>query len=149
MTAVLKGNYIFVRPGEKMFEVASNFTNYVELGVRGVTTYYLEARVENNEFLVNGTLLDRSGKIVCQVANNFPEGAGCHKEMTHQGYRIRSEAGDLLLGIEAAGDVCRLKGTIYAETGDIVAQDSGDDFLIHRGPAVLGRSGNARGFVIG
>jgi len=149
MPAVMKGNYIFVRPGEKMFGVASNFTNYLELGVRGVTAYYLEAKIENNEFLINATLLDHSGKSACEVANNFPEGSGCRKEMTPQGYRICNQAGDLLLGIEVTGDVCLLKGTVYGPNGDIIAQDQADEFLVYRGPAVLGRSGGSRGIVLG
>ena len=145
----MRGNYIFVRGGEKMFKVASNFTNYVELGVRGVTPYYLEARIEGDEFLVNATLLDRNGKIACQVANSFPEGAECRKDMTPQGYLIRDRSGDVLLGMEVSGKVCLLRGTIYGADGDVVAQDRADDFLVFRGPAVLGKSGRACGIVLG
>ena len=33
MPVFMRGNYIFVEPGRKCFEVSSNFTNYLELGI--------------------------------------------------------------------------------------------------------------------
>lgn len=148
MSVVMKGNYIFVQPGQKCFRVASNLTNYLELGVKGVTAYYLEGRIEVGEFLVNATLLDPTGRKACQIINNFPEGPGCRKEMTKNGYSILSHSGELLLGIEATGDVCSLKGRIYDSTGVVVARDEQDDFLIFRGPAVLGKSNGSLGIVL-
>lgn len=148
MSVVMKDNYIFVRPGQKCYRVASNFTNYLEVGVKGVTTYYLEARIADDQFLINASLLDSSGKKACEIVNSFPEGAACRREMTPHGYRIVSQSADLLLGIEAKDDVCSLKGTIYDGSGGTVAQDQDDDFLIYRGPAVLGRSNGSRGIVL-
>ena len=148
MSIVMTGNYIFVQGGEKAFKVASNFTNYLELGAQGITGYYLEARVENNEFLINATLLDPRGEIVCRIVNNFPERPECRKEMTPNGYRITSVSGELLLGIEAHGNVCLLRGRVYETNGGIVAEDKGDDFLVYHGPAVLGKSGTSLGIVL-
>lgn len=148
MSVLMKGNYIFVQPGQKCFRVASNLTNYLELGVKGVTEYYLEGRIETGEFLVNAALLDATGRKACEVANNFPQGPDCRKEMTRNGYRVLSHSGELLLGIEANGDVCSVKGRIYDNTGVIVARDEGDDFLVFRGPAVLGKSNGSLGIVL-
>jgi hypothetical protein len=148
MSVLMTGNFIFVRPGEKMFKVASNFTNYLELGAQGVTGYYLEAKIEKGDFLINATLLDAQGKIPCRIVNNFPERSGCRKDMTPHGFRIFSSSGQLLLAVEAPAEVCFLRGSIYDEKGEIVAQDVGDDFLIYHGPAVLGKSGNSLGIVL-
>lgn len=149
MSVVMKGNYIFVRPGEKAFKVASNYTNYLELGARGITDYYLEARVGNGEFLINATLLDLHGKVSCRIVQNFPDKSECRKEMTPYGYRMLSSSDELLLGIEARENICLLRGTIYDGKGGIVAQDKEDDFLIYHGPAILGKSGSSLGIVLG
>ena len=37
-------SYIFTSPGEKAFLVSLNYVNYIELGKKGVTAYYLEAK---------------------------------------------------------------------------------------------------------
>ncbi|MBI4601107.1 MAG: hypothetical protein HY721_04015 [Planctomycetes bacterium] len=150
MSVALKGNYICVQPGQKAFKVASNFTNYLELGVAGATDYYLEAWVEGGEVFINATLVDPQAKSFCRVVNNFPERSSCRREMTRQGYRILSQSGQHLLGIEldVSTNVCHLRGTIYDAKGNVIAQDDGDDFLIHHGPAILGRSGQARGIVL-
>jgi hypothetical protein len=151
MSVALKGNYIFVQPGQTAFKVASNFTNYLELGVAGATDYYLEARIEGEEVLINAVLVDPQSKSTCRVVNNFPERSSCRREMTPHGYRILSPSGELLLGIEldVRTRVCHLRGTVYDAKGNVIARDDGDDFLIHHGPAVLGRSGQSRGIVLG
>ncbi len=148
MSVVMTGNYIFVQPGQRCFRVASNLTNYLELGVRGATEYYLECRIDAGDFVINATLLDRAGRKVCDILNNFPQGPDCRKEMTRNGYRILGRSEDLLLGIEATGDICSLKGTVYGNGGAIIAEDRGEDFLIFRGPAVLGKSNGSLGIVL-
>jgi len=55
MPVFMRGNYIFVEPGRKCFEVSSNFTNYLELGIQGITKYYLEAKIEN-DYMKNTSL---------------------------------------------------------------------------------------------
>ena len=148
MSVTLIGNYMFVRPGEKAFKVASNFTNYIELGAKGITHYYLEGKVEGDEFVINASLLDVQGKASCHIVNNFPQGSGCTKDMTPNGYRILSEAGELILAIEVDDKICLLRGTIYDSVGGIVARYQDEDFLVFQGPAVLGKSGSARGIVL-
>jgi hypothetical protein len=144
----MSGNYIFVQRGRKAFKVASNFMNYLELGAQGLTGYYIEARVENDEFLINAILLSPRGEVCCSIVNNFPKQPNCRKEMTPTGYRIVDGSDQLLFGIDVVGSVCRLRGTIYDGSGGIVAQDKGDDFLVFHGPAILGKSGNSLGIVL-
>jgi len=147
MPIFMKGNYIFVEPGRKCFEISSNFTNYLELGVENITKYYLEAKIEDNEFKISGILLDKDGNILCCLKDNFVESSeGCNKEMTSQGYRIKNKNGNTVFEIRAENDlVCHLKGTIYGESGKIIAQDKRGDFIILKGPAIIGKSGNAIG----
>lgn len=151
MPVVMGGNYIFVQPGEKCFEVSTNYTNYIELGVREVTPYYLEARVEENEFKISGTLLDKSGHLLCIIRDNFIEASGgCGKEMTTSGYRIKDVSANTVFEIQAEDDlVCHLKGTIFGELGEVVAKDEGGAFLIFKGPAIIGKSGMSIGIRIG
>lgn len=147
MPVFMKGNYIFVEPGSKCFEISSNFTNYLELGIRGITRYYLEARIEDNEFQITGTLLDKNGEVICRLKDNFIETSrDCKKEMTPFGYRIRSEDDSVILDIQVEKDlICHLKGTIYGDSGEIVAQDKEGEFIILKGPAIIGKSGSAIG----
>ena len=148
MPVIMRDNYMFVLPGERAFKVTSNFTNYVELGAKGLTHYYLEGKVENDEFVINASLLDSQGKPSCHIVNNFPQGPGCRREMTPNGYRIVSDSGELVLAIEVRDSVCLLQGTVYDFNGRIVAQHMDQDFLVFQGPAVLGKSGSARGIVL-
>lgn len=148
MSVAIKNSYIFVEPGRKAFKVASNFTNYIELGIKEITEYYLEAKIENDSFVINAILLDSHGKSACRVVNNFPDRSNCRKEMTRNGYLIFSPSGELILGIEVQGAVCFLKGTIYDSKGRIVATEKENDFLIFQGPAVIGKIGSSLGIVL-
>lgn len=148
MTVLMKDNWIFAQPGQKVLRVASNFTNYLQLGTLGVTAYYLEAEATSNEFLLNGHLLRPDGTPLVHIANNLPEDDGVSREMTPHGYRFIDRHGEFLFGMEVEGDnVCVLRGKIYDEKGDVVAEDSGSDFLVYRGPAVIGKSDGAYGIV--
>lgn len=148
MSAVLKGNYVYVQPGQKAFKVASNYTNYIELGVRGLTPYYFEGRIENDEFVINATLLDQHGRTVCEIVNNFPQGEGCRKKMTPYGYVIADGQGNHLIEIRVEENICFLKGTVYGAGGEVIARDHNHDFLVYRGPLVLGKSGTSLGIVV-
>ncbi len=147
MPVFMKGNYIFVEPGRKCFEASSNFTNYLELGIRGITKYYLEAKIENDEFEVSGILLDKNGELLCRLKDNFIEAPeDCSKEMTPYGYRIKDRDGNTVFEIQVENDlICHLRGTIYGDSGEIVAQDREGEFVILKGPAIIGKSGNAIG----
>ena len=78
----MSGNYIFADPSKLSLRVASNYTNYVSLGVRGGDDYSLEAGVVNEEIVVNADLFDAAGKHVCVVRESFPEGERCNKGTT-------------------------------------------------------------------
>ena len=147
MPIFMKGNYIFVEPGRKSFKISSNFTNYLELGIQGITKYHLEAKIESDEFRISGVLLDKSSNVLCHLKDNFIKSSeDCNKEMTPYGYRIKDKNGNLVFKIQAKKDlICHLEGTIYGESGEIIAQDKEGDFIILKGPAIIGKSGNAIG----
>ncbi len=151
MTLEMKGNWIFARTGEKAFKVASNYTNYVEVGARNLTDYYLEARIESDGFTVDATLRGSNGREVCRVVRNFPTAQDCVRELTPRGYRIKTldQPTTILLELVAVANVCSIKTTIYDGKGRLIAGDVGDDFLIYQGPAILGKSGRRLGIVIG
>lgn len=148
MTVTMRGNFIFVEPGQKAYKVASNFTNYLELGLLGGTDYYLLARVETDEFLIDAQLHEPNSGAAVEIKDNFPVGEILPREMLPNGYRILDTRGELLIGIEVDGNICMIRGRISAVDGSIIAESSEDDFLIYRGPAVLGKSGEARGLVV-
>lgn len=147
MSVLMKDSYIFVQPGQKAFKIASNFTNYLEIGAKGITDFYLEAKVENDEFIFNAIIYDPKSKEYCRIINNFPEKSEFRKEMTLYGYNIFSKTGELLFGIEAQEEICYLKGKIYSANGEVVAEGKDNDYLIYRGPATIGKLGNSRGIV--
>ncbi|MFC1783011.1 hypothetical protein ACFL02_05445 [Planctomycetota bacterium] len=149
MSVTIKGNYFFVKPGQKAYKVASNFTNYLELGLNRISDYYLEAKIEKDEFVINALLLDKQGNPVCKIMNSDPGKTACRKEKTPKGYKFLNKAGEFLIGIETSeNNLCLLRGKIFDSNGQIVAEDVNDDFLIYHGPAVFGKSGNTRGMVI-
>jgi hypothetical protein len=150
MPIVMKGCYFFVQPGQKRFEISSNFANYLELGIQSITSYYLEAKIENDEFKISGTLLDRNGRVLCSLENNFIETSrGCSKEMTRYGYRIKNNEGDRIFEIRVEDNVCHLEGTIYSDLGEIIAQGKEGKFVILKGPAIIGKSNGSIGLKIG
>ena len=150
MSTMLKGNYIFVQRGQKAFKIASNITNYVELGVPGITDYHLEAKIEHDEFIINATLFNPNVKEPCRIVNSIPEKSDYQKVMTPHGYNFLDIGGELLLGIAVNEEnLCTLQGKIYDSSGRLIAEDKDSDFLIYHGPAVLGKSGSARGIFIG
>ena len=150
MSIIMRGCYFFVGPNNRRFQVSSNFTNYLELGINGITKYYLEAKIVNEEFLVVGTLLDKEGNTLCIMEDSFIKSSEKFiKEMTAHGYRILDENHNVIFEIQAMADlICHLKGTIYGDHGEIIAKDMGEDFIILKGPAILGKSGNSIGMKI-
>lgn len=146
MPIFMKGSYFFVRPGQKCFEISSNFSNYLEIGNRGVTEYYLEAKIDNDEFKISGTLLDEKGEILCTLDENFIEKSqGCTKEMTRNGYRIKDNDGNQIFEIRVEDNICRLQGTIYSKSGDIVAKAQEGNLVILKGPAIIGKANGSIG----
>lgn len=146
---ILSGNYIFTRPGQKCFEIASNFTNYIELGMRGITKYHLEAKIDDDEFKISGTLLDKKGMVKCILEENSVK-APCNKESINNGYGIKDKENNIILEIKIDNNnICHLKGIIYGDYGDMVAHDDEDHFMVTRGPVTIGKSGESIGIYIG
>ena len=148
----LRGNYIFVKPGEKAFLAASNFVNYIELGRPDSRGFYLLAEVEGGEFVVSARLFDEHGTKVAEIRrNNVIEGAAKLSFFPQGGYQVTDSQGRLLLRLALSGEpneTCVLQGKFYDETGELVAEGDEQDLRIYRAPAVLGKSGAARGIVI-
>jgi hypothetical protein len=149
MGVEMRGNYVFVERGEPAFEVASNFTNYIELGSPGGSGHYLEARMQNGQPTITADLRDSSGALVCRVVDSFPQSGSCRREMTPAGWRVLDAEGNLLLAVEAKENICYIRGVLHDSDGTKVAEGTGDTLLIYRGPAVIGKAGNARGIVLG
>lgn len=146
----LSGNYFFVGPGDKAFLVASNFTNYIEIGRPASDGFFLVGVIEEAEFVVSGRLFDEEGHPLCELDRNnlkhsdlrvqhFPEG----------GYEVTTSEGDLVirLALTENDKICILQGKFFNEDGELVA-DGENDLHIYKGPAVIGKSGSARGLVI-
>ena len=149
MPIVIRGSYFFVKPRQKRYEIASNFSNYIEIGERGITPYYLEAKIENDAFKISGTLLDATGEVLCTLENNFiSTSRDCTKEMTKFGYRIKNKQGTRMFEIRAENNVCHLEGAIYSSSGEIIAQSKEGVFVILKGPAIIGKSNGRIGIRI-
>jgi hypothetical protein len=150
MSLTISGSYFFVQPGEKCYKVASNYTNYLQLGVKGVTKYYFESKIVDDEFLISATLLDKEGKVACELSNNFiTEGKGCTKEMLPNGYRVLDKSREKIFEILVSEkNICELKGPIYDGDGNLIAKDENGNYLVFRGPAIIGRSDGAIGIKI-
>ena len=147
----LIGNYIFTSPGQKAFLVSSNYVNYLELGRKGVTDYYLEAKIEKGEFLVSGILYDSKGIPLCNIKENHLENieGNCVFELLEeQSYQV-VEHGDVIFRLFLKEpNICVLQGKFYDSGGNLIGEGDGDDFRIYKGPAVLGKSGNSLGIVL-
>ena len=149
MPVTMSNSYFFVQPGSKAFQVATNFTNYLELGTQSSEPdYYLEARINEDEFLIAAVLWEPNTGSLLRIVDNFPEGPAWSRQMLPNGWRIVDQTGKLMLGLEVEGQICHIRGKLTAKDGSIVAEDSNNDFLIHHGPAVIGRSGGAIGILI-
>jgi hypothetical protein len=145
----IKGSYFFVERGQKCFEIASNFSNYLEVGLKWITPYYLEAKIENDEFKISGILLGITGEMLCSLKDNFIEASkGGIKEMTQYGYRIKDTEGNSIFEIRVEGSVCHLEGTIYSDSREIIARGKEGTFVILRGPAIIGKSNGSIGIKI-
>lgn len=151
MAVIMRGNYFFVQPGAKCYKISSNFTNYFLLGIVNIGPYFLEAKIVEDEFAISGKLLNPQGKLSCNVENNFVTSTqNVAKEMTPSGYRLKEEdTGRMLLEMMVIEKgICLIKGIIYNENGNVVAEDKDQDFVIYSGPAIIGKSGNAIGLKI-
>src|SRR5438093_12707839 len=99
----MSGSYFFTDPSKLSLKIASNFTNYVSLGVPGSDDYFLEAEVRDSEVVVNAELFDASGNHVCNVRDSFPEGQNCEKNLLANGWTIIAK-GEQRLGVQLVSD---------------------------------------------
>ena len=153
MSVYLRGNFIFTSPGEKAFLVSSNFVNYLELGQRGLTDHYLEAQIRNGDFVVSGEIYDKRGQFLCRIRENNLEDIGgkCKFRWLKAGYEVIHEERGMIFTLTMMPErpnVCILKGKFYDSEGNLIAEGNQEDFVIYKGPAVIGKSGNARGIVL-
>ena len=147
---IIKGSYFFVNPNQKCYEISSNFANYLEIGTKNVTAYYLEAKIEEDSFKISGKLLNHNGEILCTLEDNFIETRrGCIKEMTKCGYRIKNNQGTQIFEINVENNICHLQGIIYSDSGEKVAEGNKITFLIFKGPAIIGKKNNSVGLKLG
>ena len=74
--------------------------------------------------------------------------------MSHEGkikrgkkwYDQRDRDGNLIFEIQVENDlICHVKGTIYGDSGKTIAQDREGEFVILKGPAIIGKSDTAIG----
>jgi hypothetical protein len=144
----MTGNYFYSQPGAKCFKVASNYANYVEIGVRGITDYYLEGRIEDGRFLINARLYDPETRQHLSIEDNVNSDTAFQLDATSTGYRVKNESGRVIFGIEVRVEECLLLGTIHDRDGSIIAEQRGDDFVVFHGPCTLGKEGASRGIVI-
>jgi hypothetical protein len=149
----ISGSYFFVKPGDRAFLVASNYTNYLELGRPLSKGFFLLARVEGKEFKVSARLFNAARQCLVELSDNrVVDPQGSRVEFRPRGgYDVFDAAGNPVLTLALTGDaghICVLRGRFFDENGELVAEGDGDDFRLYRGPAVIGRSGAARGIVI-
>ncbi len=148
MATVLGANRFFVEDQEPCYYVNSNLTNYFEVGARDETPYYLEARIEDGEYLIDAVLLIPGKPEPVRISRGRPVSQGFDQKITDTGYRIVDESDRVVLAAEDQGGYCLVDCTVYDEQGAVVAESRDDCFVIHRGPAIIGKKGNTRGIVM-
>jgi len=154
MSVRLSNNYIFVKPGQKAFLAASNYVNYLELGRKGLNDHYLKAEIKDDEFVVSGKLYDEKGTALCTIRENNLEDMASKCKLNwlrNGGYEVIHEERGQLLKIATMpeqSNICILQGKFYDSKGNLIAEGNDQDFVIYKGPAVLGKSGSALGIVL-
>lgn len=148
MALAMAHNRINVRAGDRAFIVASNLCDLLQIGAQD-TAYLLVAEMvgPDKEFLFNGRLFvpghDRPGTII----DNFPKGPtpkgwAKYPLVDGNGFTLIEPASNItLFGFEEIDNICHIITNLYDETGAIVAETLPDNFLVHRGPAMIGRGG--------
>lgn len=149
MKLIAARNIINVRPGERCFLVGTNLVDYFEIGQPNSTAYWLVgARVGPDlEFVFNGRLFVETGDEPSIVIDNFPKNpplSGWRKihKPNIEGFDLARDSDDrVIFGYEVIDNVCHVTTNIYNNEGVLVAETTPDNFLLHRGPALLGRGG--------
>jgi len=151
----MRGNYLFVSPGEPCFLVSSNYTNYLELGRPGTDDFFLVAYIQEKQHLIDAALFNSEGKPECRIAQNHIDtvfaGDWTVRPIIQGGFFVADSKANILAKVSLIenGEVCLIEGNFYNRAREIVAKGDEKDFLIFKGPAVIGKSGLSRGIVIG
>lgn len=146
--STFRRNLFNVQAGQPALEIATNLCDWLELGTREGTDYWLEGQIVNGgEFLFNGRLfIPNSGNAAGTVIDNFPKSAapqGWTKRprADGNGYELVSSDGTILFGYRVDGRICHVTASIYAADGDIVAESTPSEFRVYRPPMKIGRGG--------
>lgn len=101
----------------------------------------------DKEFLFNGRLFLPGHRQPGTVIDNFPKGPAPHgwekRQLVHTpGYELLDPSTNVVLfGFEEIERVCHVTTNIYDGAGTLIAETLSDNFLVHRGPAMVGRGG--------
>ena len=147
--ATLTANRMFVEEGEPCYYIGSSLTNYLEIGRQEETPYYLEARIEGGEYIIDATLLVPGREEPVIISSGRPISEGFDRRITETGYQIIDSAGRVILAAEDMGGFCSIQCTVYDNKGAVIAECIDDCFQVYRGPAIIGKKGNSRGIVLG
>ena len=139
-----------VRQGDAAIEIATNLTNWFELGTQAGDDYWLEGNiVGGSEFLFNGRLFLPNGA-GGTIIDNFPRNAAPagwtkRQRVDGEGYELVSPNNIVLFGYRVVDRICHVEVNIYAADRGIVAESLADEFRIYRPPMRIGRGGIAWG----
>ena len=149
MAHTFGGNRICVGDGDPCFVIATNLTNWFEIGTEHGDGHWLRAEIvgEDNDFIFNGRLFLPAGGGAGTIIDNFPKGPipdgwiRVHN-VRNEGYELVSKADDtVLFGYEIVDSrYCHVAANIYGVGGQLVARTTKDDLQVHIGPATIGRT---------
>jgi hypothetical protein len=101
----------------------------------------------DKEFLFNGRLFLPGYGQAGTVIDNFPKGPTPHgwkklQRVDRSGYQLLDQVSNtVLFGFEEIDNVCHVTTNIYDDFGALIAETLSDNFLVHRGPAMVGTRG--------
>jgi len=146
--ASLSQNYLNVLPGNPAILVASNLCDYFELGHKA-SGHWLEGNIikSSNDFVFNGRMYLPGGNNAGIIIDNFPKASlpkGWLKRpnMNSEGYELVDSNGTILFAYEVLPNkICHVTVNVYDADGTMVAESLPNEFIIHKGPAMIGRNG--------
>lgn len=150
MPVLMSGNLINVGPGDPAFIIGSNFTDHFEIGNQKGDDYWLRADIvgPQSEFIFNGRLFLPDQPSGGTVIDNFPKGpepkGWVRKQLADRpGYLlVDQQTGKTLFGFDILDNhICHVVTNLYSQKGELVAETSMDNFLVHKGPALIGTGG--------
>jgi hypothetical protein len=158
MAAVLASNWLNAKPGDPAFAIATNITNWFNLGEKNGQDFWLEGEiVGDGEFLFNGRLFLPHGHASSAgtIIDSFPKAPaplGWTKQprIEEDGYNLISDDGKtILFGYRIIeyqipstkpNRICLVTANIYTANGLLVAESLPDQLRLYRGPLQMGRT---------